>query len=203
MPPEQTNRKWSTLVLHLPILLTALRAALSPVLILLALLAPDRMAFGLCLVAGFLSDVFDGIVARRLGVATPNLRRLDSMADSLFYIAAAFAVWHLQPSAITGRQWELWTLVALELARYTFDWMKFRREASYHMWSSKLWGIALFAAFLSLLGFGSDGPLVDLMICIGIVADIEGLAISMTLRTWQTDVPSIFHAVRLRRQKQS
>ena len=63
--------------------------------VLLALYLPSPSGFGLCLIAAFLSDVFDGILARRLGVATPTLRRLDSIADSVFYLAAVFA-------AITG-----------------------------------------------------------------------------------------------------
>ncbi|WP_175971873.1 CDP-alcohol phosphatidyltransferase family protein [Burkholderia sp. BCC0322] len=183
---------------HIPLLLTALRAALAPVLLLLAVFAPNNSAFALCLVAAFLSDVFDGVIARRLGVATPNLRRLDSISDSLFYIAATFAVWYLHPYAVIDRWVPLALLVALELCRYAFDFIKFKREASYHMWSSKLWGIALFAGFFSLLALGSNNVLVDVAIYLGIIADIEGLAISVILRQWKSDVPSFVHAFQLR-----
>jgi phosphatidylglycerophosphate synthase len=169
------------------------------VLVALALFKPDRFAFAACLVVAFLSDIFDGILARRLGVATANLRSLDSAADSAFYIAATFAVWHLQPSAITERWVPLLALAALEIGRYALDYAKFRREASYHMWSSKLWGIALFAGFMSLLAFGSDGVLVDLMIYLGIAVDLEGIAISLVLVRWQADVPTLYHALRLRK----
>ena len=178
----------------LPLLLTATRAALAPVLVLLALFAPHRVAFAVCLVVAFLSDIFDGILARRLGVATANLRRLDSAADSAFYVAATFAVWHLHPFAITERWMPLLALATLEIGRYALDYAKFRREASYHMWSSKLWGIALFAGFMSLLAFENDGVLVDLMVYLGIAVDLEGLAVSLVLTTWQADVPTIFHA---------
>jgi CDP-diacylglycerol--glycerol-3-phosphate 3-phosphatidyltransferase len=183
---------------RLPHFLVLLRAALAPVLVALALFYPSGVAFAACLVTGFLSDYFDGIIARHLGVATENLRRMDSAADSLFYICATFAVWHLQPEAILARQTPLVLLVGLELFRYVFDLAKFRREASYHMWSSKLWGLFLFAGFLSLLGFESDNTCVDLMVYLGIFADIEGIAISLTLRDWKADVPSIVHAIKLR-----
>jgi phosphatidylglycerophosphate synthase len=165
----------------------------------LALFVPNQAAFAVCLVVAFLSDVFDGILARRLGVATANLRRLDSAADSVFYVGATFAVWHLQPSAITERWMPLLALATLEIGRYALDYAKFRREASYHMWSSKLWGIALFAGFMSLLAFGSDGVLVDLMVYLGIAVDLEGLAISLILTAWRSDVPTLYHAFRLRR----
>jgi hypothetical protein len=92
-------------------------------------------------------------------------------------------------------------LVLLELARYALDLCKFGREASYHMWSSKAWGIALFAGFVSVLVFDRGGLFAVAAIAVGIVADLEGLAISIALRSWRTDVPSIVHALRLRRSQ--
>jgi CDP-diacylglycerol--glycerol-3-phosphate 3-phosphatidyltransferase len=56
------------------------------------------------------------------------------------------------------------------------------------MWSSKLWGICLFAGFIALFGFGDYGIAVALAIYVGIIADIEGLIISMILREWKADV---------------
>ncbi len=182
----------------LPLILTAVRALLGPVVIYLALLWPNPWAFGACLITAFLSDVFDGILARRLNVATPNLRRLDSVADTIFYLSAIFAAWRLYPTAIMERIAPLLVLCGLELVRDLLDFAKFGREASCHMWSSKLWGIALFVGFFALLALGISGPPVSVAIYAGIVADLEGLAISIILREWKTDVPTIVHAFRLR-----
>ena len=189
-PPRARDR--------IPLLLTLLRAALAPVMVLLALYSPSRTAFGVCLVAAFLSDVFDGVIARALGVATATLRRLDSVADTAFYVGATYAVWHLHPAVLATRGGLLAALLGLELARYLFDAWTFRREASYHLWSSKLWGIALCAAFLAVLCGGLDDALVDAALWIGIVADLEGLAVSAVLPAWQTDVPTLAHALRCR-----
>ena len=188
----------ATDVTMVPLLLTLLRAALAPALIYLAIAFPSKVGFGICLTAAFSSDVFDGIIARRLGIATANLRRLDSIADTLFYLAASFAVWHLYPDAVLRRAKPITGLILLELTRYAFDWLKFRREASYHMWSSKLWGIGLFVGFFSLLALGSDDVSLSIAIYLGILADCEGLAISMTLRQWTPDVPSLIHALKVR-----
>lgn len=197
MPDSLQLSPHSVWLLRLPLLLTGLRAALAPVLWLLALYAPLPAAFATCLLLAFFSDIFDGMIARRLGVATPALRRLDSIADSIFYLAACAAVWHLHPSAFTSRLAPLALLAALELGRYAFDWYKFRREASYHMWSSKLWGVALFGGFFALLVLRDDNLWVSAAVYLGIVADLEGLAISWVLPRWQNDVPSLFHALRL------
>ena len=182
----------------LPLILTAVRALLGPVVIYLALFWPSPSALGACLLVAFLSDVFDGILARRLNVATPTLRRLDSIADTIFYLSAIFAAWRLHPSAITERLAPLLWLCGLELIRYVFDFAKFGREASYHMWSSKLWGIALFVGFFDLLALDTSGLPLSVAIYVGIITDLEGLAISMVLPEWKTDVPSILHAFRLR-----
>jgi len=183
---------------RIPLLLTALRALLAPVIVILALFNPDPLAFGVCLSLGFLSDVFDGIIARRLGVASPGLRRLDSGADTLFYVAATFAAWHLYPQFIKEHSGALVLLIVLELGRYAVDLAKFGREASYHMWSSKAWGVVLFVAFVALLAFGYTGRWVAMALYVGISADIEGLAISYVLVEWKSDVPSIVHAIKAR-----
>ncbi len=181
-----------------PLCLTALRFLLAAPVVLLALFAPLPGAFGVCLIAAFLSDVFDGIVARRLGIASEFLRRADSIADTVFYAAAIAAVWIVHPQVIEGRWPILIALLGLEISRYALDFARFGREASYHMWSSKLWGLLLFAAFFAVLALERDGWIVDVAISIGILADLEGIAISLILPTWRHDVPSLVHAWRLR-----
>jgi phosphatidylglycerophosphate synthase len=186
---------------RIPLLLTASRAALAPVLLLLAWCYPSPTAFGVCLILAFLSDVFDGILARRLNVATPGLRRLDSIADSTFYVAALLAAWHLHPSELREYLPALVVLGAVEAVRYVFDLWKFRREAAYHLWSSKLWGIGLFVGFFSLLVLRRGGLFVGVPTYVGILVDLEGLAVSFVLKEWKSDVPSIVHAWWLRRER--
>lgn len=182
---------------HIPITLTALRAALGPVVLLLAFLHPLPTVFAVCLVTALISDYFDGVIARRLGVATPNLRRLDSTADSIFYVCALLAAWHLHSALLEPYLLPMGCLAILEISRYIYDLRKFGKEASYHMWSSKLWGLALFCGFFAILVNGRAGWPVAAAIYLGIAADLEGLAISAVLRNWKSDVPTLFHALRL------
>jgi CDP-diacylglycerol--glycerol-3-phosphate 3-phosphatidyltransferase len=89
-------------------------------------------------------------------------------------------------------------VIALDLVRYAFDFTKFGRDAAYHAWSSKLWGLVLAAALVLLLGFGLVKPLVPLAAALGLIAQVEGLLISIVLPTWTHDVPSVIHARRIR-----
>jgi CDP-diacylglycerol--glycerol-3-phosphate 3-phosphatidyltransferase len=66
------------------------------------------------------------------------------------------------------------------------------------MWSSKLWGITLFIAFITVFASENPGFVPMLAIAAGVIADVEGLLISLTLRSWRHDVPSLVHALRIR-----
>ncbi|WP_295454428.1 CDP-alcohol phosphatidyltransferase family protein [uncultured Thiodictyon sp.] len=184
---------------QIPLLLTLLRAGLALGVVLLALFAPVPVAFAACLAVAAVSDYFDGAIARHLNIVTPRLRRLDSLVDLLFHLAALFALWWLYPQVIARHAGLIAVLAGLGVARYAFAYAKFRREASYHLWSSKVWGFALFLAFYSLLVLQSDGIGIMLVLALGILAGLEDLAVSVVLREWRTDVPTLFHAWRLSR----
>lgn len=189
---------WTRHFQRVPILLTGIRVLLGPYLVVCAYLWPHAELLVIGVVGAFLTDVFDGVIARGLNVAAADLRRLDSIADSIFYLCALWAVWVLHPQIILANAALLVVLAVLEGSRYILDLWKFGCEASYHMWSSKLWGVALFLAFLMIFASEQPGFWPVLAVGIGIVADVEGILVSLTLRSWRHDVPSLFHALRIR-----
>ena len=72
--------------------LSFLRLALAPAaLVALAHIDVAGLVLAAALLLGFLSDVLDGVVARRAGAVTPFLRRLDSSVDTVFYLGVAYA----------------------------------------------------------------------------------------------------------------
>jgi phosphatidylglycerophosphate synthase len=178
--------------------LTSLRLVLGPALLWLVRGGSAGTPYvSLCLLA-FASDYFDGVLARRFGVDGAAVRRFDSATDTVFFVCAAWSVWLLHAGLVRPYLWMVVIVAGLEAARYLFDLAKFRREAAYHAWSAKAWGLSLFAALVALLGFGRAVPLVPLALALGIVADAEGLAISLVLPVWTHDVKSVLHALRIR-----
>lgn len=183
----------------LPWSLTLGRALFAPLLIWLVANHRTGWAIASCIVLETLLDVLDGIVARRLGVATPQLRRMDSLIDTVFYLAVLYcaAAYHF---AALKQNWVLLAaLLALEVTRYIFDYVKFRREAAYHMYSAKAWGLVLGAAVVALLAFDRAGWLLTAALVLGIISDCEGLAISVLLHESVEDVPHVFRAMKVRR----
>jgi hypothetical protein len=59
----------------------------------------------------------------------------------------------------------------------------------------------LFVGFFSLLVLGRGGLFVAVPIVVGILVDLEGLAVSFVLKEWKSDVPSIVHASRFGRER--
>ena len=184
--------------LPLVLALTGLRLLLGPALVVMAYRGIIGASAALVCLVAFLSDYFDGVLARRFAVDSAAVRRLDSATDTVFFLCAAWAAWRLHADLLRPWLGMALVVVALELARYLFDAVKFRREAAYHAWSAKAWGLSLFGALVALFGFGSATPLVPVALALGIVADAEGLAISVVLPVWTHDVKSVRHALRIR-----
>jgi phosphatidylglycerophosphate synthase len=198
-PPVGTEARSRAPLARLPAALVAFRVLLAPVVIVLAKGGRQGIPMAVVILCALLSDIYDGIIARKLGVETTALRRVDSVADTIFYAATAIAAWVLAPRAVLGVGRILLLLVFLEIARYCFDYAKFHREASYHSYGAKLWGLMLASALVLLLAFNISGWFLRAAIWIGIISDLEGLAISIILPAWSHDVPSVFHAFKLRR----
>ncbi len=173
---------------------------MAPVLVMVALSGwHAEVAFGVILVAGVLSDIFDGILARRWNTASARLRVADSAVDTVFYVGVGAAVLIRFPNIVRNNLNLLLVLVALEILRHCLDFIRFRRMASYHSWLSKAWGLLLVAASVSLLCFGHFPWLVSLALAWGIACDLEGLAVSMILPSWQPDIRTLARAWPVRR----
>jgi CDP-diacylglycerol--glycerol-3-phosphate 3-phosphatidyltransferase len=186
-------------VLSAPEVLIAFRAACAPAIFVLACFGfPGPLLAGV-LLAAFVSDILDGVVARRLGCITPGLRHADTLVDTLFYVAAAIALWVAVPGAFAAASLPLALLIAIHVSRTTFELTKYGRVASYHMWSSKALGIVLVITMTTVFLTGRPSVLIPLTLWFGIANELEGFAASAILPAWIPDVPSLLHAQQIHR----
>lgn len=186
-------------VRSIPLALTVLRLLLAPVLVWLVYASAPGIVFSAVILAAFVSDYFDGVIARRLGVATAELRHFDSRADLVFYATAAWVVWRLHPEVVRSIAVPGSIVIGLDIVRHVFDFMKFGRDAAYHAWSSKVWGLSLALALVLLMGFDAVQPFVGIAVVLGLIAQVEGLLISVMLPVWTHDVPTLRRALEIRK----
>jgi len=190
---DRTRSRTQSLLRLVPFSLTTLRLFLAPLTCLIALhgsAAWQPPYFALILTTGLLSDIFDGIIARRLGVATPWLRKYDSFTDLIFWVAVLGACWWLHPVVIRAHGLGLALLAGAELAEYTIALCRFGSPPAIHGYLAKLWGLGLFAATVALL-VGGTGSLLPALIALGLIAQAECLVLLISARKAPVDVPGL------------
>jgi CDP-diacylglycerol--glycerol-3-phosphate 3-phosphatidyltransferase len=185
----------------IPYLLIALRVAAGLLILALALVAGPRARW-ICaglLAVGVLSDIFDGVIARRLGSVTDRLRTFDSRADVVFWLCATASVLILHPGLVATLWPPVVVLAAMELTAHAVSFARFRREASPHHLLSKLFGLALWALLTQLLVTGTGGLVLPIAFAMGVASQLEALAIMLILPAWRCDVRGVGQALALRR----
>ncbi len=150
---------------------------------------------------GLLTDIFDGIIARKYQLSTSGLRRLDSLVDQLFFLSVATAAYITWPNFFKQHTVSLLVLIGTELLAYAICLLKFRKEIATHTISSKFWTLLLFATLCQLLWTGNSVILFRLCFYAGLLTRLEIIGIILLLRQWAHDVPSLYHAILLRQGK--
>lgn len=179
--------------------MVAVRVLLGPILLVVSVKGASSGWLLFILIAALLSDIFDGILARHIGVATERLRVADSWADGWFYLWVCAAVWARAPEIIRVFRLPIAILVSMDVFSYGVDLVRYRRISSLHAYSAKAWGVSLFMATVALLVFHTGGAFLWLAIILGYISNVDGFAIKMILRKWHSDVHSIPHALQMAR----
>lgn len=188
------NRAW------LPWSLLLFRLILGPLLLLDARDGYTDLSFVFWLGIAILSDILDGIIARRLGVASQRLRRLDSLVDSIFFFFMAAAAWLAHRELILQHRNLVLAMLALSLLSQIPALIKFRRAAAFHAYSAKASGLALLASGALLFAYGRAGPIFIAALWIAIISHIERILITLILPNWQTDIAWLGTAWKIRKE---
>ncbi|VEP13874.1 CDP-diacylglycerol--glycerol-3-phosphate 3-phosphatidyltransferase [Hyella patelloides LEGE 07179] len=181
----------------IPSILVGLRFAISPLLVLDALDGQTTIWFIVGYIIAVISDIFDGIIARRLKVSTVKLRQADSWADICLYLCVAISVWLIYPQTVLDFQIPLFLAILAQLTLFTVSLIKFKKFPSFHTYTAKIWGITLLIATVALFGFDYTKTLwLAILLCL--INSIEEIIMTLLLPEWQCDLLSIFHAINLR-----
>ena len=195
---ESSRSLLAAVIQFVPAALVILRFFMGLLLLLNAINGKTDAWFIVAFVTAFLSDIFDGVIARRFGVSTASLRRADSWADVYLYICVAISAFLVHSDVIITFSNGLSAVVGIQLIWWVVNLAKYGQPASYHTYSAKAWGVSLFVATIALFGFGYGGLTLSLAIAVGIIHTVEEIAMTLILPQWTHDVLSIVHALRLR-----
>src|SRR5665213_1120368 len=183
---------------HIPWFMATGRALFGPVLVIGEKCGWNGFTLAALIVTALLSDIFDGILARRWHCDTANVRLFDSMADTFFYACVVAALWVGRPEVWASYGTPVLMLLALEAGRIGFDFIKFGKPASYHSYLAKTWGLVLARASETVFAAGHAAVLMTAAIVLGMACNLEGIAMSVMLPVWRRDVKTLAAAWRIR-----
>jgi len=179
-------------VKKIPLILIQFRLLLCFVIPLLLFFDKEliRIPIVILIFLGVCSDIFDGIIARKLNVATDKIRKWDSNVDSLFTLSILITTYFID-NRLLNFALEIEILVALELITLLFYWLKFKKVASNHAYLTKIFGFFIFINFCMIIGWGNF-YFFKPMFVIGLFSYLDGFAILLKMKTWKADNKSFF-----------
>jgi len=202
---QNTNRmpKWRKVLNKIPFMLVISRAIIGIIIFMISFTnVKANSLLILCLmIFGFLSDFFDGYMARLLGVSSQFLRRLDTIVDRIFWLSILYSAWILANDFLISRIYWIIFVLILEVINYLISFMRFRKEISTHALLSKFWAVSLLLGFCDLILHGSSSFLFDFALLLGVLSRIDTGLIMLILPRWDHDIPSFYHAIRIRNGK--
>ncbi len=191
----------TTFLKKLPYILVYSRVFFAIVIALLALtdFAQARVWIVIGMSIGLLTDIFDGIIARRLNISTQQLRVLDSNVDQFFWIVTIASIFYMNQAFISANYVWILVVVILEFITYALSFLKFKKSIATHSILAKIWSLSLLIFLIDLcLNKGSFIPFIS-CISLGILSRIEIALIILKLQSWTTDVPSVFSVGKINR----
>lgn len=151
------------------------------------------LLFGAMLV----TDALDGFLARWLKAQSELGRRLDSAGDYLTVAAGAAGIALLWPE-IVRREWAWFAVgVVSYSAVIVYGLVRWKRVPGYHTWASKTVAVMFAVALVPLLGGWAAWPF-RMVMALQVLTGVEELAIAFMLPGRSGEMPTIWHARRLR-----
>lgn len=184
-------------------LLILYRFLIGPILLIDAYDGSTGPLFVVGILSGFASDLLDGVIARRAGTVTAGLRELDGRVDVWFVAWISACAWLTYPDVIIENRLPLLIVILCQIVAWLVDLIKYHRFSNYHAYSAKAWGGTILVAFIFLFGFGHVGFTIWLVTLAGVICSLEEIMITIALPQWTYDVPSIFHALKLRKTSET
>lgn len=202
-PDDKANSKqqakFMASLFNVPNTLCAIRFVGSFVLMGLALAEQTGIFAGL-LIFLLMTDWIDGKLAILLNQQTKFGAKLDTVADVSLYTALLFGLFWLKGEELASQ----WAWMGVAMASYAFSvlaaLLKFGSFPSYHTRAAKTCWLLASLASVALFAGWPAWPVRVAAIAVT-VTNLEATAITFVLRHPHVDLPSIYHAWKVRHEK--
>lgn len=155
----------------------------------MVIVTPFGIAFWICYLCGGLSDVVDGLIARKMNQQSLIGAKLDSIADVTFAVAIAIVV--INNISLPVWFWLCALMVTvIRVVAYIIGLYKFRTFSSLHTYANKVTGCVVFAfpLFYSILGITISAIIIYI---VAYVSALEELAITINAKALDRDCKTL------------
>ncbi len=145
------------------------------------------------------TDLFDGIIARKLNLVSQFGKELDSLADLFFYISSAYFLHYLFPEVIAANR--IYLIIFFSLLGFSFilSTALFRRPVMMHTIILRFNAVMVYFAFIGSFAFDTTW-FVRIVALVYIVGFIEEILIFLIFGNVNPDSKSILHLYRGKRK---
>ena len=126
---------------------------------------------------------------------------MDSSVDQFFWLCIVAGGYLVRPSFFKTNLVLIIIILILEAACYALSFIKFKKEVATHAIASKIWTLVLFATLIQVVATGNSVVLFYICFWLGIATRLEIISILFILNTWSNDIPTVYHAVLIRKGK--
>jgi cardiolipin synthase len=185
------NIKW-----NLPNILSMFRLCMFPVILVIIFLGLEKLFVAL-FVINLLTDIADGLIARRFNMQTKEGAVLDSLADVGSYLLAVAGIVKFHLYVFTDYGYWLGGFVVLYVLTLLVPQVRYGRpSAGLHLYSAKIagyfQGLFLFVLFV----YGMVPPLFYAAMITGYYSELEGVIINSIAKKPILNARTIFHCIR-------
>lgn len=176
----------------LPNLLTAFRLVSIPLLLILVLFQQKEIFTIIFIIAG-LTDIFDGLIARKLKVHSKFGAKFDSLSDDLLTVSTIVFLYILMPEIILENFLPLTILLIFFTVDYSLRLIKFKTvNVSFHSYLNKIGALTGFLFVTHALIFGYSRIFLYLLIIIGLLMAAEEIIACTIKKNIDENFKSIF-----------
>lgn len=142
-------------------------------------------------VAAGVSDMLDGVVARRFNWCSKFGAHLDSISDLALYLAVVATLWTCKTSVIIQSVWILYVGLILQWCHIWYCQRKFQTYPSYH---SHLARAVAYAMFFLVLRFYYSGETdcIKVSLLLWCLCSVEGILITRKLKESRENVAGLW-----------
>lgn len=192
-----------SILLRVPNALSCMRFITAPLMLLFAILhkleiVNGQQAFVFLYLISLLSDAADGFLARKLGTVSKLGARLDSLGDLAICVALPTGAYLLWTEMITAEAPYILSGVVTYFVPIIAGIFRYGRLPNFHTWGAKF--CAVIAGGTLLIMFAFQNP-VPFRFCVPLLylEMTEELIMIAILKTWTPNVPSVWHALNLKK----